>query len=80
MMLLKKNILLHNFNVTQNVNSTITKATLRQGWGLPSKRIQKRFNLNQKNYMIDAYNHGEETGFKINPSTLSLASKIIVRK
>ncbi len=30
---INKSILLHNFNVTQNVDPTITKTTLRQGWG-----------------------------------------------
>jgi hypothetical protein len=75
---IKKNIALNNFTIVQNIDPTTTTKALRQGWGLPTRMIQKRFNVAQKKYMIDAYDHGEETGFKINPATLSIVSKTLV--
>jgi len=53
---------------------------LYQGCGLPTQKTHKRFNPNQKNYMIDAFNHGEQTGFKMNSSTVALVSKPIFGK
>ncbi|CAF3928825.1 unnamed protein product [Rotaria sp. Silwood2] len=44
----QKNVPLNNFTVIQDVNSANTTKNLQQGWALPSKKIQKRFNSNKK--------------------------------
>lgn len=75
--IIQKNVLLQNFNVIQNFVPNLPTKSLYQGWGLPTQKTHKRFNPNQKNYMIDAFNHGEQTGFKMNSSTLALVSKPI---
>ena len=78
--IIQKNISLNNFDVLPDVDHAKIVHTLHQGWALPAKRVHKRFNANQKQYLIGAYEEGERTGFKVNPSTLSIVSGNSYRK
>lgn len=69
-----KHIPLSYVTGTQGGDSLTRIKPLNQGWALPTKKLSKRFNLNQKSFMIDAYDQGEKTGFKMNPTSLSLVS------
>ena len=71
---MQRHVPLSNFTVLQNVDSPKDRKTLHQGWALPSRKVSKRFNFNQKQFMIDAYDQGERSGFKINPATLAIVS------
>lgn len=78
--IIQKAISCNNFNVVQNSDGTKIVNQLRQGWALPAKRVHKRFDSNQREYLIEAYEQGEITGFKMNPSTLSVVSATYNRK
>jgi hypothetical protein len=71
-------ITLQNFNIIQNING-ISTVVLSKGWALPLPKTNTRFTELQKEYLIDAYNNGEETGFKSNPETLSLVMNIHIK-
>ena len=72
--IIQKNVTLNNFDIVQSVDQKKIVNTSHQGWALPAKRVNKRFNSNQREYLINAYDEGEKTGFKMNPSTLSIVS------
>ena len=71
---MQRHVPLSNFTLVQNVAPSTNRKVLHQGWARPSKKVSTRFNFNQKQFMIDAYDQGERTGFKINPATLALVS------
>lgn len=71
---MQKHVPLRNFTVIQNVHPSISRKVLRQGGALPAKKVSKRFNFNQKQFMVNAYDQGERTGSKINSATLALVS------
>lgn len=71
---MQKNIPLQNFNISQPLVSNQSNTSLPEGWALPTQKPPKRFNDNQRTYMTDAYDRGEQTGFKTNPATLALVS------
>ncbi|CAF1685817.1 unnamed protein product [Rotaria magnacalcarata] len=57
---IQRHVPLSNFTIIQDAGSLITTKKLHQGWGLPLKKVAKRFNFNQKSFMIDAYDKGEK--------------------
>ncbi|CAF3349549.1 unnamed protein product [Rotaria sp. Silwood2] len=62
---------LQNFNTIVNTDGK-WNVILSKGWALSSPRTNTRFTESQKQYLIDAYQDGENSGLKSNPETLSL--------
>ena len=71
---MQKNVPLQNFNILQPLVPNQSNTSLSEGWALPTQKPSKRFNDNQRAYMTDADDRGEQTGFKTNPATSALVS------
>lgn len=52
-----------------------TAKVLPKGWALKSTAKKKRFTENQKKYLIEVFQMGEQTGQKANPSNVSKAMR-----
>ena len=51
--------------------------TLSQGWGIKLERKNKRFNENQKSFLIERFNIGIQTGRKEDPENVSVLMRNI---
>lgn len=62
--------------VTQDIHVTESPTPVQpMGWALKSTKQNKRFSKKQKEYLLDIYNVGENTGQKADPASVSRAMR-----
>ena len=56
---------------TDQTSQTVTQCTLHAGWALKGKRISKRFSIAVKDFLLNLFMEGEQTGRKYTPTEAS---------